>query len=53
MNNRCRFDQEKIAGLLFVNKLEPWTDPNEPVFNQNKHEATCLKNRRKRKKRRK
>lgn len=29
---------------------EIWVDSNEPVFNQKKHDASCLKNRRKRKK---
>lgn len=30
---------------------QPWIDPNEPVFNQQKHDKTCAKNRKKRKKR--
>lgn len=30
---------------------EPWIDPNVPVFNQQKHNKTCAKNRKKRKKR--
>ena len=28
-----------------------WIDPNEPIFNQHKHNQTCAKNRKKRKKR--
>ena len=31
---------------------EPWIDPNEPVINYKKHEQTCVKNRKKRKKKR-
>lgn len=31
---------------------EPWIDPNEPVINYKKHEQTCAKNRKKRKKKR-
>jgi len=29
---------------------EPWIDPNEPVINYKKHEHTCAKNRKARKK---
>jgi hypothetical protein len=27
-----------------------WVNPNEPIFNQQKHDKTCAKNRKKRKK---
>ena len=30
---------------------EPWIDPKEPIVNYKKHEETCAKNRKKRKKR--
>jgi len=30
---------------------EPWIDPKEPIPNYKKHEQTCIKNRKKRKKR--
>ena len=29
---------------------EIWIDPNEPVYNHQKHLQTCIKNRKKRKK---
>lgn len=46
-----RTDTFKIARSYSPDK-EVWVDPHAPVFNQKKHDATCLKNRRKRKKRR-
>jgi hypothetical protein len=30
----------------------PWIDPNQPVFNHKKHQQTCTKNRKARKKKR-
>lgn len=32
---------------------EPLIDPNTPIFNQKKHDQTCAKNRKKRKKKKK
>ena len=44
--------EEKVFEITRLPELpEMWIDPNEPVFNQKKHDQTCAKNRKKRKKR--
>ena len=44
--------KEKVFEITRLPELpEMWVDPNEPVFNQQKHDQTCAKNRKKRKRR--
>ncbi len=44
--------EEKVFEITRLPELpEMWINPNEPVFNQKKHDQTCAKNRKKRKKR--
>jgi len=44
--------EEKVFKITRLPELpKMWVDPNEPVFNQKKHNQTCAKNRKKRKKR--
>ena len=50
-----QFTEPKEEKVFEITRLpefkEHWIDPNEPVFNQQKHDKTCAKNRKKRKKR--
>jgi len=51
-----QFTDLKNPEPLLITRLpeleEPWIDPNEPVINYKKHEQTCAKNRKNRKKKR-
>jgi dephospho-CoA kinase len=49
-----QFTEPKEEKVLEIKRLpelpEMWVNPNEPIFNQQKHDKTCAKNRKKRKK---
>ena len=49
-----QFTEPKKDEVFEITRLpelkQPWIDPNEPVFNHQKHLETCAKNRKKRKK---
>lgn len=49
-----QFTNLRVPEPFMITKLpefkERWVDPNEPVINYKKHEQTCSKNRKKRKK---
>jgi hypothetical protein len=42
---------EPLAFKMRPRVRTPWVDPKESVFNERKHRESCLKNRRKRKRR--
>jgi dephospho-CoA kinase len=50
-----QFTEPKEEKVFEITRLpefpEMWVNPKEPVFNQQKHDKTCAKNRKKRKKR--
>jgi len=49
-----QFTEPKEEKVFQITRLpefkEPWIDPNEPMINYKKHEQTCAKNRKARKK---
>ena len=51
-----QFTEHKKDEVFTITRLpelpEIWIDPNEPVFNHQKHLQSCVKNRKKRKKKR-
>lgn len=50
----CQFTDLREPEPFLIKRLhefkEPWIDPKEPIINYKKHYQTCLKNRKKRKK---
>jgi choline dehydrogenase-like flavoprotein len=44
-------DPEPFLITRLTEFKEPWIDPNEPIINYKKHQQTCAKNRKKKRRR--